>query len=100
MDMPLYMLEDVELRVAGFKSYNDWSAENCGHDAKRLLTRGLITFEDIQAGAKELARCARKAIRGGTIWALAPYDKPYGGTTMSYSVQPRPTLICRFPCAF
>ena len=77
MGMPLYMLDDVELRAACFRAYNDWAAEYCIHDPKRLLPLGLITLEDIQAGAKELERCAKKGIRGAMIWAEAPEDKPY-----------------------
>ena len=64
MGMPLYMLDDIELRAACFSAYNDWSAEYCSHDPKRLLPLGLITLEDIQAGTKELERCAKKGIRG------------------------------------
>jgi predicted TIM-barrel fold metal-dependent hydrolase len=60
MGMPLYMLDDVELRAACFSAYNDWSAEYCSHDPKRLLPLGLITLEDIQAGTRELERCAKK----------------------------------------
>ena len=47
---------------------------------KRLLPLGLITLEDIQAGTKELERCAKKGIRGAMIWADAPDDRPYSHT--------------------
>lgn len=80
MGMPLYMLDDVELRAACFRAYNDWAAEYCSHDPKRLLPLGLITLEDIEAGTRELERCAKKGIRGAMIWAEPPGDNPYSDT--------------------
>src|SRR6266852_5797481 len=77
MGMPLYGLDDVELRTACFRAYNDWAVEYCSHDPKRLLPLGLITLEDIQAGVQELQRIAKKGMRGAMIWAEAPSDHPY-----------------------
>ena len=48
MGMPLYGLDDTQLRVACFRAYNDWAVEYCSHDPKRLLPLGLITLEDIE----------------------------------------------------
>src|SRR5713101_6115733 len=64
MGMPLYGLNDVELRAACFKAYNDWATEYCSYDSKRLLPLGLITLEDIGAGVAELTRIAKKGMRG------------------------------------
>jgi len=80
MGMPLYGLNDVELRDACFRTYNDWSVEYCSHDPKRLLPLGLISLEDIQAGTKELERIAQKGMRGAMIWAEPPDDRPYSHT--------------------
>jgi predicted TIM-barrel fold metal-dependent hydrolase len=80
MGMPLYMLDDVELRAACFRAYNDWAVEYCSHDPKRLLPLGLITLEDIEAGTKELRRVAKNGIRGAMIWAEPPEDRPYNST--------------------
>jgi predicted TIM-barrel fold metal-dependent hydrolase len=77
MGMPLYGLEDAELRTACFRAYNDWAVEYCSHDPKRLLPLGLITLEDISAGVQELQRIANKGMRGAMIWAEAPDDRPY-----------------------
>lgn len=77
MGMPLYMLDDAELRSACFRAYNDWAIEYCSHNPKRLLPLGLITLEDIAAGVQELQRIAKKGMRGAMIWAEAPGDKPY-----------------------
>ncbi|MBI3303896.1 MAG: amidohydrolase [Deltaproteobacteria bacterium] len=77
MGMPLYGLDDAELRAACFRAYNDWAAEYCSYDPKRLLPLGLITLEDIEAGVQELRRIAKKGMRGAMIWAEAPGDRPY-----------------------
>jgi len=77
MGMPLYMLDDAELRTACFHAYNDWAVEYCSHNPKRLLPLGLITLEDIQAGVQELQRIAKKGMRGAMIWASPPDDRPY-----------------------
>jgi predicted TIM-barrel fold metal-dependent hydrolase len=77
MGMPLYGLDDVELRAACFKAYNDWATEYCSYDPKRLVPLGLITLEDIGAGVAELTRIANKGMRGAMIWAEAPGDRPY-----------------------
>jgi predicted TIM-barrel fold metal-dependent hydrolase len=77
MGMPLYMLDDAELRTACFRAYNDWAVEYCSHNPKRLLPLGLLTLEDIGAAVQELERIAKKGIRGAMIWAEAPADKPY-----------------------
>jgi predicted TIM-barrel fold metal-dependent hydrolase len=77
MGMPLYGLDDVELRTACFRAYNDWAVEYCSHDPKRLLPLGLITLEDIPAGVQELQRIAKTGMRGAMIWAEAPSDHPY-----------------------
>ncbi|NOT55104.1 MAG: amidohydrolase, partial [Deltaproteobacteria bacterium] len=77
MGMPLYMLNDVELRAACFRAYNDWAVDYCSHNPKRLLPLGLLTLEDIPAAVAELTRIAKKGVRGAMIWAEAPDEKPY-----------------------
>src|SRR5229473_1019145 len=77
MGMPLYGLDDVELRVACFKAFNDWATEYCSYDLKRLVPLGLITLEDIPSAVEELQRIAKKGMRGAMIWAEPPDDRPY-----------------------
>jgi predicted TIM-barrel fold metal-dependent hydrolase len=77
LGMFLYGLEDAELRTACFKTYNDFVAEYCSTHPKRLIGLGLIALEDIDAGVKELERCAQKGLRGAMIWASPPDDQPY-----------------------
>jgi len=77
MGMPLFQLEDAELRAACFAAFNDWAAEYCSYDFKRLIPLGLITLEDIPAAVAELTRVAKKGIRGAMIWAEPADDHPY-----------------------
>ncbi len=77
LGMFLYGLEDAELRAACFHVYNDFVAEYCNYNPKRLIGLGLISLEDISAGTEELKRCAQKGLRGAMIWASPPDDRPY-----------------------
>ncbi|HVA67900.1 MAG TPA: amidohydrolase family protein [Candidatus Binataceae bacterium] len=77
MGMPLFGLDDAELRAACFRAFNDWAAEYCSYDLKRLIPLGLITLEDIPGAVTELTRIAKQGMRGAMIWAEPPDDRPY-----------------------
>jgi hypothetical protein len=68
LGMPLFNLSDADLQRACFSAYNDWLAEFCAYNPKRLIGTALISLEDIPAGVKELDRCAKKGLRGAMIW--------------------------------
>ena len=77
MGMLLFGLDDAELRTESFRAFNDWAADYCSYDAKRLVGLGAITLEDIPAGVAELKRIAKKGLRGALIWGSPPEDKLY-----------------------
>ena len=77
MGMPLFGLDDAELRFSCFKAFNDWATEYCSYDPKRLIPLGLITLEDIPSAVAELERVAARGMRGAMIWAEPPGDRPY-----------------------
>jgi predicted TIM-barrel fold metal-dependent hydrolase len=77
MGMPLFGLEDAELRAACFRAFNDWATDYCQYDLKRLVPLGLITLEDIPAAVAELERIKRRGMAGAMIWGEAPTDHPY-----------------------
>jgi len=79
LGMSLFGLDDAGFQQACFGAYNDWVAEFCSHNPKRLFGIALISLEDIQAGAKELERCAKKGMRGAMIWGSPPREHPYSG---------------------
>jgi len=75
MGMPLYGLNDVPLRTACFRAYNDWAVEYCSYNSIRLLPLGLVTLEDIGAATAELTRIGKKWMKGAMIWAEAPDER-------------------------
>jgi predicted TIM-barrel fold metal-dependent hydrolase len=77
MGMPLFGLDDAELRADCFRAFNGWAAEYCSYDSERLIPLGLITLEDIPNAVAELTRMAKIGMRGAMIWAEPPSDKPY-----------------------
>src|SRR6266702_8328009 len=77
MGMLLFGLDDTELRASCFGAFNDWAAEYCSYDPKRLIGLGAITLEDIPAAVAELSRIAKKGLHGALIWGAPPEDKPY-----------------------
>ncbi len=77
LGMSLFGLADAELQQACFSVYNDWLAEFCAHDRRRLHGVALIPLADVGAGTKELERCARAGLKGGMIYGSAPPERPY-----------------------
>jgi predicted TIM-barrel fold metal-dependent hydrolase len=78
LGMPLFGLQDPDLQRSCFRVYNDWVAEYCSHNPKRLYGVGLVSLEDIDMGTKELERLHKQGMRGAMIWGSPPEDKPYG----------------------
>jgi len=58
---------DPELQRACFRVYNDWLAEYCAVEPKRLIGIALISIQDIPEAVKELERCAKAGLRGAMI---------------------------------
>ena len=52
----LFGLLDEPFQRELFRVYNDWLAEMCSYDPKRLLGLALIPLLDVEAGVKELRR--------------------------------------------
>jgi predicted TIM-barrel fold metal-dependent hydrolase len=77
LGMSLFGLPDDELQQACFGVYNDWLAEFCSHDRRRLHGIALISLADIAAGTRELERCAAMGLKGGMIYGAAPAARPY-----------------------
>ena len=77
LGMPLFGLDDDELRRACFTAYNDWVAEFRSHCPPRLHPIALLSLDDIPLAVKELERCAKIGLKGGMIWGVPPDDKPY-----------------------
>jgi uncharacterized protein len=75
--MPLFGLDDDELRRACFAVYNDWVGQFRSYSPKRLHPVALISLDDIPLAVAELERCAKLGLKGAMIWGVPPEDKPY-----------------------
>ena len=57
----------TELLNVTFSIYNDWLADFCRAYPDRLKGIAMINLEDVQAGVKELKRCAEMGLAGAMI---------------------------------
>ena len=76
----LYNVPDTELLNAVFSTYNDWAAEYCRVNPKRLIGVGMLNMDDVDWGVKELERCHKLGLSGALI-PVKPlpgrgYDRP------------------------
>jgi predicted TIM-barrel fold metal-dependent hydrolase len=77
LGMRLFRMTDADLQLEFFRVYNDWLAEFCRYDPIRLHGLGLISLWDVDAGVRELERCAELGLKGAMIWGYPPPDRPY-----------------------
>src|SRR6202163_790988 len=75
-----FKVADTKLMSAIFRAYNDWLAEFCSSDPKRLKGVAMINLDDVQDGIKELERTARLGLAGAMITEYPlenrRYDQP------------------------
>jgi predicted TIM-barrel fold metal-dependent hydrolase len=77
LGMSLFAMPDGELQRACFAVYNQWLAEFCSHEPKRLYGIGLVSLEDIDLAVGDLEAVAKLGMRGAMIWGSPPADRPY-----------------------
>ena len=65
---------DSELLSASFRVYNDWLAEFCSANPKRLAGVAAINIDDVDEGVREMERCRKM----GLISAMIPVALPEG----------------------
>ena len=73
----LYAVPDGELLTATFKAYNDWLAEFCKADSKRLKGIAALNIDNVQEGVNELQRCHKMGLGGAMITVYPPEDRSY-----------------------
>jgi hypothetical protein len=94
-----FKVADSQLMSAIFRTYNDWLAEFCRTDPKRLKGIAMINLDDVQDGIHELERTARLGFVGAMISEYPPEDRramTIQNTSLS-GLPPRP-LTCRSAC--
>ena len=77
LGMTLFATPDSELQRACFAVYNEWLAEFCRHDPKRLYGIGLVSLEDMDKVAGDVEQIAKLGMRGAMIWGAPPEERPY-----------------------
>ena len=68
--------EDADLRRACCAVFNDWLAEYCSHNLRRLFGVAMVPIDDVQWGIREAERIAKLGLRGVTIHAALPDGLP------------------------
>jgi predicted TIM-barrel fold metal-dependent hydrolase len=77
LGMSIFATPNAELQQASFDVYNDWLAEYCRYDSRRLYGTGLISLEDVDQAVSRVAQLQQQGMRGLMIWGAAPADRPY-----------------------
>ncbi len=70
---------DSDLLTAIQRTYNDFAAEYCSADPKRLKPIATLNVDDIRTGVEEMERCAKMGFAGASIPAYnlrLPYSSP------------------------
>ncbi|MBM3504561.1 MAG: amidohydrolase [Alphaproteobacteria bacterium] len=63
---------------ASCEVFNDWLADYCAYDSKRLIGVGMVPIDDVAWGIREMERIVKKGLKGLCInVALAPELAPY-----------------------
>jgi hypothetical protein len=72
-------------------AFNDWAADHCSHEPRRLHGVGLVALDDIGVATTELTRIAAMGLPGAMIGAEEREGRPYGTVTSTPSSAPPPT---------
>lgn len=72
-----FKVADSALLSAIFRAYNDWLAEFCAHDPKRLKAIAMVNVDDVGDAVSELERTARMGFVGAMITEYPPEDARY-----------------------
>jgi predicted TIM-barrel fold metal-dependent hydrolase len=76
LGIAVFNMPNTELQQACIRVYNDWVAEFCAHDRKRLIGVGLYALKSLP-DVSEVERCAKMGLRGILILASDATDTPY-----------------------
>ncbi len=74
MALSIFGIEDSGLQAACFRAYNDWLAEFCSAEPRRLHGVALIPIYDSAVAVKELKRTAAMGLKGAAIWGTPPVE--------------------------
>lgn len=66
---------DLDLHYASHASYNDWLADFCAHDPKRLFGVAYIPFDSVESAVSEVRRAAQRGLKSTLIQARPPHGR-------------------------
>ncbi len=73
----LFQVPDSDYVTSTFRTYNDWVAEFCAAQPKRIKGVCMINIDDVTEGVKELERCAKLGFSGAMITVYPPETMQY-----------------------
>ncbi len=68
---------EPEVQDAAFRLYNDWLADYCRTDPKRLFGIAAIPIYDVDAAIRDLQRSHDLGLYGALIWGVPHPDLPF-----------------------
>jgi predicted TIM-barrel fold metal-dependent hydrolase len=71
----LFSIQDTDLVSSMFRTYNDWIGEFCNTNPARLRGIAMVNVDDVEAGVKELERCAKTGAFAGAMITVYPPDE-------------------------
>lgn len=75
--LSLFTVTEGALQRELFRVYNDWLAQYCAYDPKRLVGLGLVSIWDVEQAVQEIQRCAGLGLKGVMIVSYPPAGYGY-----------------------
>lgn len=72
LNMDQFGIKDPALQESCFRIYNDWLADFCIHDSKRMFGISPVSLYNIDTAVKEAHRYKKLGMRGLMIWQVPP----------------------------
>jgi predicted TIM-barrel fold metal-dependent hydrolase len=72
----LYSVPNTEVVTAAMRGYNDWLAEFCAHDTKRLKGIAMLNIDEPDEALDELRRARSIGLAGAMITVAPPPRRP------------------------
>ena len=80
LGLQFFVLDDIELRWAMFRAYNDWLAEEfCAPFRDRFFGIAMLDPEDVDRAVAEMARAKEIGLAGAMVPMYSSDDDPYWG---------------------
>jgi predicted TIM-barrel fold metal-dependent hydrolase len=75
--MALFGIDDRETQHTAFQLYNDWIANFCKADSRRLYGAPCLSVYDMKATLKEFDRAQSMGLKGAMLWQVPDPELPF-----------------------